>query len=59
MLSISHNSCSDSFLDPVAALPSLEEDHFPAADVLDIVVVTHVHLPQIAPLHLADSCGII
>jgi hypothetical protein len=52
---LKHNLYSDSLSDLAAVLPNLVEDPFLVADLLDIVV-TGVRLPQIEPLHLADSC---
>jgi hypothetical protein len=55
--SLKHNAYSDSLSGLAVVLPNLVEDHLLVAVLLDIVA-THVHLPQIAPLHLADSCRV-
>jgi hypothetical protein len=54
--SLNHKAYSDSPSDLAVVLPNLVEDPPPVADLLDIVAVTRVHHPHIAPLHLADSC---
>lgn len=57
--SLNHKTYSGSSSDLAVVLPNLVADPLPVAGLLDIVAVTRIHLPHVAPLYLADSYRVL